>query len=392
LIQILEPGDLRSFRRAPRATIGHVLERIDRARRPIEHGGRILHATIETTFLCNLRCPMCSQWGTRGIGHRMRRAEVDDTRIRNPMSLEELKRLADQLAPHRASVNLIGGETFFRRDTTDFIEYLSERGLPTAFVSNGTLHTEAIIRRLGAAPYLVEAAFSVDGFGEDHDRIRGAGNYAVTMRTVERMVAAKALRTGGRPLRVKLMTTLQPANLDRLPEHVEAAKRIGVDHVQLIHLKWCSPDAAIRHHQQLFEDFGIDDRGVFSEVYEPFPLGFADRVYRTVRELRRTYGDFVRIASPDLTLEETRRYYSDLNFVIRPRCYQPWRAIWVRADGSVNFCPDQWITGFSVGNVKESPLDQIWQGDRAARFRRALNGHGLWPACARCCITNRSDS
>lgn len=392
LVQILEPGDLQGFRQSPKATAGHLVERIGRLRRPVDRGGRILHATIEPTLLCNLRRPMCSQWGTRGVGHLMRAGKVDDTRIRAPMSLDQLKRLADQLAPHRASVNLIGGETFFRRETTDFVEYLSERRLPTAFVSNGTLHTDEMIRRLGEAPYLVEAGFSVDGFGEDHDRIRGRGNYAVTMRTVEGMVAARERRTRGRPLQVKLMTTLQPDNLARLPELVAAAKRTGVDRVHLIHLKWCSRETAVRHHQQLFDDFGIDDRGVFAEVGEPFPEGHADRIFRTVRDLRRAYGDFIWIAAPDLTLEQTRRFYSDPQFAVRPRCYQPWRAIWVKADGGVSFCPDQWITGFSVGNVKETPLDEIWRGERAAIFRRKLDAHGLWPACSRCCVTNRYDS
>ena len=389
---VLYRSDLRSFRRDPVGTGKHIVERLDRARRPVEQGGRILAATVEVTFLCNLRCPMCSQWGTNGVGHLMLRGEVDNSRIKQQMSLDELKRLADQLVPHRSIVHLIGGEPFLRKDTIDYVEYLSEIKLPTKFVTNGTLFTDSVIDRMGRAKYLVDGTFSIDGAEADHDAVRGKGAYRKTMAAISKLAVARNLRKGGPRMTIRLNTTIQPGNVHHLRDLVVEAKANGVDAINLIHLRWMSKDRATRHHQMLLEDFGIDDRGVYGEVGDPFPPEFPDQVFDTIRSLRREFGSLVYTNAAYLTREQTRRYYTDLSYVIHPHCAQPWREIWVKADGNVIFCPDQWIAGYSIGNVKEEPLEGLWQGTRAARFRQALTGHGLWPGCARCCITNGDHS
>jgi len=385
-------SDFRSFRRDPVSTGRNILERFQRARHPVEQGGRILIATVEVTFLCNLRCPMCSQWGDNGVGHLMLRGEVDNSRIKQQMSFDQLKRLADQLVPHRSVVHLIGGEPFLRRDTIDFVEYLSAVKLPTKFVTNGTLLSDSVIDRLGQAEYLVDGTFSIDGAEPDHDAVRGKGTYRKTMGAIAKLSAAREKRTRGPRLTIRLNTTIQPGNYGRLRELVLDAKAHGVDAVNLIHLRWMTDDWAARHHQMLLQDFGVDDRGVYGEVARPFPAEFPDQVFDTIRSLRAEFGRFVYTNAAYMTREQTRRYYTDLNYVIHPHCAQPWREIWVKADGNVIFCPDQWIANYAVGNVKDEPLDQLWQGPKAARFRGALAGHGLWPGCARCCITNGDHS
>jgi radical SAM protein with 4Fe4S-binding SPASM domain len=159
-----------------------------------------------------------------------------------------------------------------------------------------------------------------------------------------------------------------------------------------VHLRWFTQDWAEMHHRLLMDDFGIDDRGVFSEVSKPFPPEFADQVYDTIRTLRQEFGAFVITAAPYMSREETHRYYTDLTYVNSPHCRQAWRTLWIHANGSTGFCPDQWIASYSIGNVKTTPIDEMWQGEAARKFRRAQTTHGLWPGCARCCMTNKDDA
>jgi radical SAM protein with 4Fe4S-binding SPASM domain len=40
---------------------------------------------------------------------------------------------------------------------------------------------------------------------------------------------------------------------------------------------------------------------------------------------------------------------------------------------------------YAIGNVRDTPLWDLWNAPRMRFFRRALLHNGLYPACARCC-------
>jgi radical SAM protein with 4Fe4S-binding SPASM domain len=40
---------------------------------------------------------------------------------------------------------------------------------------------------------------------------------------------------------------------------------------------------------------------------------------------------------------------------------------------------------YAIGNVRDTPLWDLWNAPRMRFFRRALLKNGLYPACARCC-------
>ncbi|MCI4324024.1 MAG: radical SAM protein [Thermoplasmata archaeon] len=391
LDQVISPRDLPNLIRRPRQTVGHLVERAIRAVRPVEEGGRILHATLEGTFLCNLHCPMCSQWGTNGIGPRMVRGEIDDSRIRQQMDLPTMKRVIDQLRPHRSWISITGGEPLVRPEIVDLIEYISAAGMHVGLTTNGTRMPEALIERLVRLPGLRAVNFSVDGFEADHDAIRGSGNWRKTMTAASTMVRLRSELRRHEPLGIRTNTTLQPNALDHLVELVAYGRSIGLDSMNATHLRWFTRAQADVHFQTVRRDFGYDDPGVYSEVSPPFPAGHGVRVFDTLGRLQEQFGDFFNVEST-MTREQTIRYYSEVRWSLQSRCNQPYRALRVRADGHVYFCPDQWMPGYFLGNVKADRIEQIWQGEKAKAFRTALDSHGLWAGCAKCCISNRSDS
>ncbi|MCR5662403.1 MAG: SPASM domain-containing protein [bacterium] len=38
-----------------------------------------------------------------------------------------------------------------------------------------------------------------------------------------------------------------------------------------------------------------------------------------------------------------------------------------------------------LGNVRDNSLQEIWRGEKAEQFRRALARDGFWSQCALCC-------
>ena len=66
--------------------------------------------------------------------------------------------------------------------------------------------------------------------------------------------------------------------------------------------------------------------------------------------------------------------------IVRP-CLSPWRHLHIMWNGETSFCTD--FTDFSVGNVREQPLEALFRGEQAEKFRKLVE-NGRNPACRHC--------
>lgn len=58
-------------------------------------------------------------------------------------------------------------------------------------------------------------------------------------------------------------------------------------------------------------------------------------------------------------------------------CHHPWDTILVSVDGDCTFCC--WMYG-SIGSLKDSTLDEIWNGESANSIRQTMEV-GEFPKC-----------
>jgi radical SAM protein with 4Fe4S-binding SPASM domain len=71
-------------------------------------------------------------------------------------------------------------------------------------------------------------------------------------------------------------------------------------------------------------------------------------------------------------------------------CNQPFNQIVIRGDGSVLPCCSQIATGMELGNIEESSLHDLWNGQYIENLRRELKSDD-WkdnPVCSKCLSTN----
>jgi MoaA/NifB/PqqE/SkfB family radical SAM enzyme len=54
----------------------------------------------------------------------------------------------------------------------------------------------------------------------------------------------------------------------------------------------------------------------------------------------------------------------------------------VSFSGKVYFCP---FIRVEVGDLAESSLEEVWNGERYVELRRRLVENGIFPVCRRCC-------
>jgi len=64
------------------------------------------------------------------------------------------------------------------------------------------------------------------------------------------------------------------------------------------------------------------------------------------------------------------------------RCIAPWTQTMVYPNGEIVFCNDN--PDFILGNVKNEKFSDIWNNNRARKFRKYIKKNTL-PICSRCC-------
>jgi radical SAM protein with 4Fe4S-binding SPASM domain len=104
----------------------------------------------------------------------------------------------------------------------------------------------------------------------------------------------------------------------------------------------------------------------------------------TTRRIRSRRWSFAYVFAPDLREDEVPRFYANHNETFGyNRCVAPWMMTAVLANGDVAPCRD--YPDYVVGNIRNTPLTQLWNGPRFQAFRKVLKEETLLPVCRRCC-------
>jgi radical SAM protein with 4Fe4S-binding SPASM domain len=134
------------------------------------------------TRRCNLNCPFCFYDSIPSMSKEGDK-ELDS---------EFWIRLADEIAEinPEAMISISGGEPLIRTDAIDIIERISQTGLKTRLVTNGTLFTEDLVSRLSKISKL-RVQVSIDSLvPEENARTRGQGSMEKAVEAVQWMVEA----------------------------------------------------------------------------------------------------------------------------------------------------------------------------------------------------------
>lgn len=344
---------------------------------------RIDTVNLELTARCNLRCRMCWWWGESGIAPEL--AREGNPLLKEELTTQEIFDVVDQLAPQKPLIHISGGEPFIRDDMIDIIEYISRKDMSVSTNSNGTLLSEDRLERIARMKNLT-INFSIDGPREVHDKIRGNGVFDKTTSTLRRLLE---LRGNTIYPSIKTTTTFSPLILGRIDELIRYLQDdVGVDALRMQHVWFTDKAHAEEHKRVLKRAFGTDERGAYSHVMPPYDPDYANELAKEIKRVEKTKYSKPVFMHPKLTKEQIVRYYMDLSFKKRDRCFLAWASIIIKANGDVMFCPDEWMTDFKLGNVRNKRIDEMWNGKKAIKFREELYKRRLFPACARCCAIN----
>jgi radical SAM protein with 4Fe4S-binding SPASM domain len=328
---------------------------------------------------CNLMCRMCDI-GLANIDQQAKKQSlaINFQREGTDLSFEELKSVIDELAPHKPIVTLGGGEPTLSRGLPQLVKYLvQDKKLITNLVSNGTLLHKYI-------PQLVQwkldkLCISIDGPEAIHDQVRGVkGSFQKAFSALEAVLEEKRKQKSLFPA-VHVNFTISNHNYRHLTEFVEIFDDIDIDAITVFHLLFRDEEMVRRHNQTYNGDFQTT---VSNTSYIDVTKIDVDNLVAQIEELRSSTRNI--FFSPDLTSEETKRYYEEpLSFIHSDRCYVAWDQTAIMSNGNV--LPNGACINYKLGNVKETSFKEIWNGQRYAHFRDILERDGSFPVCSRCC-------
>ena len=359
---------------------------------------------LKVTNLCNLRCPMCSQWGDTGIyradgfpasatdGERERSRIRELIGLKRQLSLPEYVTLLDQVAPFQPIVSLFGGEPFLYPDLLPLVREIKKRGLTCTVITNGGRLEEKAGELVDAG--IDSIAVSIDGPEEVHNRIRGkADAFQKAAAGVE--AVARWRRELGRPMPMVIaILPVTELNLDAIPAAVAALRELPVDTIN-VGLRWFVPkNVGAEYESVMRETFGVTGASWKGFDFDPGVMNgsrarqMTDLV-RLLKSLKRRR--FLESARgkpwisfvPDVPAAKVPEYFSDFGQTFgHDLCPVAWYFAQVEPDGEVCFCGD--FPDYFIGNVRTTPFREIWHGEKAQRFRAKLAKEPL-PICNRCC-------
>lgn len=323
---------------------------------------KLKQALIEITFKCNLRCQMCGVWSDK------------DPRWQNELSEDEWIDVIDNLADYGCErVYLSGGEPTILPGFGRIIKRAKEHGMDVSFNTNGTCLSQWIPDICSS----VDTVYvSVDAPDERHDKIRGIdGTFEKTIDSIRQLIDYKQKNGFSKPL-VHMATVLSSSNADCICSMVKLADDLGIDIISLRYLS-ATPLKAIqgsvldgkrvttdRYAAVDGEKLYVDDEG----------LKLIRKGFNNIPETKKTWV----LADPTKSLPDES--FTTGIFPIK-RCVNVSNVLMVMPDGETTVCPH--IAGYTMGNVRNKSIREIWESDERKRLKNHLNEQ-LFPICLNC--------
>lgn len=329
------------------------------------------------TYNCPLSCSMCLQRSP------FRKEFIK--RFPSTMALEDWESVVDQLEEYRDSIQYIyltGGECFSIPYIYELIQYMKMKNYIVSANTNGMCLVHSIDKLIETGIDFI--ILSIDGSEQIHNKIRGNTNsYKSTISVIEQI---RKQRKGFKP-RIFVNCVIQEDNYMYLEEYVDELMKCGADqvffHLQMFISEELS-DMYEKQYQNLFKIQPFSQKGAIAK-----PNINTEQLRRTIERLQIKYKNVHTLHNFNKVNLSEYFHYPENQFRMpqMKACYAANNILEIAPDGSVITCHD--FPDYIAGNVRESKLKDIWEGEKIKKFRNLTESGQLLKICHRCCMSER---
>ncbi len=325
---------------------------------------------LNLTYRCNLRCEMCTQYGDN-----YKEKALEELDIKYWLNfLDEIK----DINP-KPKIILMGGEPFLYKDFTTLFKTAHKFGIKTHIITNGLLLDKYldILKETDTS-----ITISIDGLNDIHDNIRGLNG--LFKKVVQNIDLIDKCQKEGSKIELRINHVLLPKNIENMVEFHKFFKKYNVETFTFQHIQSSTKELNEICKKQFKERLNQDCvTGLIPKENYNFEKNFIEKLKHSFDKFKDycTYNNCFEF--PALDYSELYDYYTNNNLDnLRKQmvCTTPWLNPAIHPNGDVGNCI------FNViGNIKTESFWDIWNSEKAQKFRDCLIKNGKFTICAKCC-------
>lgn len=324
--------------------------------------------------LCNLHCKMCDV-GTQNLETNFAVNLVGTHPLHMPMEL--FQRIVDQAKKHYPNVKLgyAFTEPLVYKHLEESLHYARKAGMFTSITTNAlNLRQKADILVENG---LGELFISLDGPQEVHNEIRGhKSSHQRALEGIEALAVKSSIP-------ISVFCVITEWNIGHLKDFLDDLRRFPLKQVGFLHANFITAELAAAHNERFGGMYPATVSNVDDVDFSAYDL---DLLHAELTEIRQGKYPFTVSIHPDISEESAlQRYYFEPQSQVGKACLDVFHNLMIKSDGSVIPAHGRCFN-VPVGNLYESDLPRIWNGEGMLRIRKIIHQEkGLMPACNRCC-------
>jgi MoaA/NifB/PqqE/SkfB family radical SAM enzyme len=336
---------------------------------------------IIPTEACNLRCPMCQQWGKNGYF-------LTGVRPVQHMEKADLTTLMRGLSPESSFISIHGGEPFVYKHFSTLLALLAEKQFDVMFSTNGTLITKYVEPLAELKNLALLLLLSIDGDEETHDMIRGKGRFRQAKEGLAELFEIRRSRNMTLPF-VTMNFVVCEYNPDVIEKVYHVAQEFGVFFLNYI-MRWFSTEEiGLAYEKHLQAHFNLKSTGAWRGGNLNPENDFYKRASIHLRQIFRKqkynpFPPYVVTMPKHLRGNDFDKYFTDyLNVFGNESCFMPFYWARIHANGELIYCPGH--PDIIAGNVFRDGFLTAFNSETSIKFRKHILLHNRFPICNRCC-------
>jgi MoaA/NifB/PqqE/SkfB family radical SAM enzyme len=338
---------------------------------------------IQVTRRCNLRCTTCFLWNEEGAFLDLKKKERDVE-----LDISVIEKIFRETREAKSKLYMWGAEPLLHKNWEDITRLLEKDPRWTVVCTNGILIDKKMESILRVSENLA-IVVSLDGFAEEHNNIRGKNAFERTMNNVNLLLDMQ--RKNKYKGVISFHCVLNDHIIPKIYEFAEYCESYGVDSLYFGFPWYISEETGKQMDDYFIKNFSWLNS--LNEITKPswyyYSYHIKPSLINTLREqikklLNRKLKIRIRL-QPPLEIFEFEDYLigNRMSVLARSQCFSVSNRTDILADGSVTAC--QPFSEFSVGNLYEKGLIEIWKSKEYNRLRETI-GKGLTPICSKCIL------
>jgi len=330
---------------------------------------------LSVNGVCNFKCKMCD------LGQKT----MDSTFYKNlnpekgaELKVERLIELFDEVKDSKPMIAITTTEPLMYKPLGQVVAAATERGMETLVTTNGFLLEKRAEELVNAG--LKRLYVSLDGPAALHNEIRGVPtSFQKAVAGIKKIDEIKKARGIDYPV-MKIAGVMSNHNYFALAELLRDIKDLPVEGCTISHMNFVTGEMSTEHNK-LFGHIGYASETGMSAGTESLGVD-VDALWNEIVKVKKEFPDFAHF-SPDFTKPELEIFFKRPSEIIWDnRCLIPWYVAEVLTNGDM--IPMTRCFSVKLGNIYKTSFKEYWNGKAIREFRKNLQKHRSFPACARC--------